>query len=208
LESIAINREAGRDLAKYIAENYFDDPKEAKAFVDKINEYIKTSELQDLGYEIYNPDFLHFYIPSPPSAELLFAQKLGYDISNILCFGPAGFSDDMQLFFNQFESRADYYAFHKKYTEYEIERNTKHPLQIIEMPKCNTFEELKKILCDPRYDQDSEEHKAWYAEFLKKIKPIQNILDNAKSITDFSGNDGWNIVMNLLSNKIGETSRK
>jgi hypothetical protein len=44
----AENREAARNMAEYIAENYLS-PEEAQAFMDKINEYIKSSEERDLG---------------------------------------------------------------------------------------------------------------------------------------------------------------
>ena len=46
----ADDREIGRNLAEYIAEKYFDDPKEAQAFMDKINEFIKRDEEADEGW--------------------------------------------------------------------------------------------------------------------------------------------------------------
>ena len=50
LETRAANREAARDLAKRIAENYMSDPKEVQAFIDEINKHIEKSELLDKGY--------------------------------------------------------------------------------------------------------------------------------------------------------------
>ena len=51
------DREAGRNLAEYIASTYFDDPKEAQAFMEKINKYLKHDELQDLGWSgLGSPD--------------------------------------------------------------------------------------------------------------------------------------------------------
>jgi hypothetical protein len=47
----------------------------------------------------------------------------------------------------------------------------------------------------------SEENKAWYADFVAKSNMVQNIIDKAKLITDFSGNERWNVVMNLLTAK-------
>ncbi|MCL2283194.1 MAG: hypothetical protein FWC26_07745 [Fibromonadales bacterium] len=52
----AADREAGRNLAEYIASTYFDDPKEAQAFMEKINKYLKHDELQDLGWFSVSPD--------------------------------------------------------------------------------------------------------------------------------------------------------
>ena len=43
----ADDREIGRNLAEYIAEKYFDDPKEAQAFMDKINWFIERGERND-----------------------------------------------------------------------------------------------------------------------------------------------------------------
>lgn len=47
LERQAAQREDGKKLAEYIAQNYFDDPDEAKAFMDKVNEVIADSEKRD-----------------------------------------------------------------------------------------------------------------------------------------------------------------
>jgi hypothetical protein len=49
----------------------------------------------------------------------------------------------------------------------------------------------------------SEKNKAWYKDFLAKSNLVQNIINNAKLITDFSGNEKWNIVMNLITPKQG-----
>jgi hypothetical protein len=43
-----------------------------------------------------------------------------------------------------------------------------------------------------------EVHDAWKEEFAAKEKLAQGIFDKARKITDFSGNEKWNFVMNLL----------
>jgi len=47
LELTANSREAGKKLAEYIAQNYFNDPDKAKAFMDKINEFAYENEMRD-----------------------------------------------------------------------------------------------------------------------------------------------------------------
>jgi len=47
LELTANSREAGKKLAEYIAQNYFNDPDKAKAFMDKINEIAYKNEMRD-----------------------------------------------------------------------------------------------------------------------------------------------------------------
>jgi len=175
LETRTADREAGRDLAKYIAENYFDDPKEAQAFMDKINKYIKNSELRDQGYVTWCAE-MEPEKPYPPDAKQWFDQKLGY-----------------------VSSREEYHA-------YEVERNTKRPLQYSVLQN-RTWESWKEWVCDPRYDHDFEENRAWYSDFLKKQTSAQNMINNAKlMITDFSSNAKWNVVMNLLSKESNTAS--
>jgi len=52
--------------------------------------------------------------------------------------------------------------------------------------------------CDEKFSMYSEQNKKWYEDFLKKSNLVQGIINNAKMITDFSSNEKWNIVMNLL----------
>jgi len=47
LESQAAQREAGKKLAEYMAQNYFDDPDEAKAFMDIVNKFANEYEKRD-----------------------------------------------------------------------------------------------------------------------------------------------------------------
>jgi len=47
LESQAAQREAGKKLAEYMAQNYFEDPDEAKAFMDMINKFANEYEKRD-----------------------------------------------------------------------------------------------------------------------------------------------------------------
>jgi len=47
LELTAKSREAGKKLAEYIAQNYFNDPDKAKAFMDAINEDAHENEMRD-----------------------------------------------------------------------------------------------------------------------------------------------------------------
>jgi galactose-1-phosphate uridylyltransferase len=43
-----------------------------------------------------------------------------------------------------------------------------------------------------------EVHDTWKEEFAAKEKFVQGIIDNAKKITDFSNNEKWKAVMDLL----------
>jgi hypothetical protein len=176
-EAFAANREAGRDLAKYIAENYFDDPKEAQAFMDKINQYIKNSELRDQGYVTWGAE-IEPIKPNPPGKlERWFIEK-GYDY-----FDKSSFYERLKEF------DEEYGAYHKKYGQIPGKFQK----------EAFSWEEMKEMECDPRYSMYSEKNKTWYANFLQKANSIQNIINNAKLITDFSSNEKWNVVMNLLS---------
>lgn len=50
VEERAINREIGMQNARYIAETYFDNPDEAKAFMDEINRFYEKDILREKGY--------------------------------------------------------------------------------------------------------------------------------------------------------------
>jgi hypothetical protein len=176
-EAFAANREAGRDLAKYIAENYFDDPKEAQAFMDKINKYIENSELRDQGYTVFWAE-MEPVKPNPPGKLERWFMEKGYDY-----YDKSSFHERLKEFDNEYE------AYHKKYGQipYKFQK------------EAFSWEEIKEMECDPRYSMYSEKNKAWYANFLQKANSVQNIINNAKLITDFSSNEKWNVVMNLLS---------
>jgi len=176
-EAFAANREAGRDLAKYIAENYFDDPKEAQAFMDKINQYIKNSELRDQGYVTWAAEWEPVKPNPPGKLERWFMEK-GYDY-----FDRSSFHERLKEFDKEYE------AYHKKYGNIPFKFQK----------EAFSWEEMKEMECDPRYSMYSEKNKAWYANFLQKANSVQNIINNAKLITDFSSNEKWNVVMNLLS---------
>ena len=51
LEERAINRELGMKHAEYIAENYFKDPDEAKAFLDRVKLEYENDILREKGYD-------------------------------------------------------------------------------------------------------------------------------------------------------------
>ena len=51
VEERAINRELGMKHAEYIAENYFDDTDEAKAFLDRVKLEYENDILREKGYE-------------------------------------------------------------------------------------------------------------------------------------------------------------
>ncbi|MDR2593163.1 MAG: hypothetical protein LBC87_00125 [Fibromonadaceae bacterium] len=177
-EAFAANREAGRDLAKYIAENYFDDPEEAQAFMDKINKYIKNSELRDQGYTVWFAE-MDPVKPQPPNKLQRWFMEKGYSF-----VGPRDSSFEERLK----EFGEEYEAYHKKYGNIPF-KFQKEPF---------TWEEIKEMECDPRYSMYSEKNKAWYADFFKRVASAQDIINNAKLITDFSSNEKWNVVMNLL----------
>ena len=84
----------------------------------------------------------------------------------------------------------EYEAYHKKYGQFPGKFQK----------EAFSWEECKEMETDSRYSMYSEKNKAWYADFFKKINSAQNIINNAKlMITDFSSNEKWNVVMNLLS---------
>jgi len=192
-EALAANREAGRDLAKYIAENYFDDPEEAKKFMEQMNKYIKNSELRDQGYTVWSVE-MEPVKPQPPDNFHRLLEQKGYTnrYYELLQKVKPGYMGD------------EFYEWAKIWTEINDElfayyEKNPAPYKVWE---SLTWEEHKELNCDPKFDMFSEENKAWYAGFLEKIKSAQSVFENAKLITDFSGNEKWNIVMNLLSNKI------
>jgi hypothetical protein len=67
LESTAKSREAGKKLAEYIAENYFNDPDKAKAFMDSINENIRENEMRD-------ENTLNFWVENEKKMRAISAQ--------------------------------------------------------------------------------------------------------------------------------------
>lgn len=61
VEERAANRETALKHASYIAENYFDDPDEAKAFLDGINKFAENDIMREKGYIVLdNSDFAPF----------------------------------------------------------------------------------------------------------------------------------------------------
>jgi hypothetical protein len=176
LENQAANREAGRDLAKYITENYFDDPKEAKAFMDKIDGYIRHSELLDKGYYKSAPDEFELWL-----------KKHGREDN-----------DESREEFNNARK-----AYNKDNPTYWLDTERTHRMYFEKSPShidgSVIVATLREANCDPRSSMLSEEYKAWYSAFDAKVNFVQSIIDNAKQITDFSGNEKWNNLMNLLS---------
>ena len=218
LETRAANREAARDLAKRIAETYMSDPKEAQAFIDEINKHIEKSELLDKGYFDWGDRLAP---PEPPSDDERW-NKANWD----KYFGHLGISYEdgkgekilTSLFVKAFQDPGSVSAEEREAMDaYRAMRHDMITESMAYARKVNTphkfwpdgsegpsWEETKEMNCDPRFSMYSEENKAWYKDFLAKSNLVQNIIDNAKLITDFSGNEKWNIVMNLLTPKQGE----
>jgi len=202
-ETRAANREAARELAKYIAENYIDNPDEAQAFIDKINKYIEDSEKLDKGYV----DWGKGLVPPDPMSDddkWLMANWDKYFSHlnvratiteyNTLCFDLTSVSYD--------EFREAMSAALKDRMEESMAYAKKNNPPYKFWPDGSggpSWEERKDINCDPRHSQYSEQNKAWYKEFFAKGNFLQDLINKAKSTTDFSGNERWNIVMNLLS---------
>jgi len=149
---------------------------EAEAFMDKINKYIKNSELRDQGYVTWMAEWEPVKPNPPDKLERGFMEK-GYDY-----FDRSSFHERLKEFDEEYE------AYHKKYGNIPFKFQK----------EAFSWEEMKEMECDQRYSMYSEKNKAWYANFLQKANSVQNIINNAKLITDFSGNEKWNIVMNLL----------
>ena len=206
LETRIANREAARDLAKRIAENYMSDPKEAQAFIDEINKHIKDSELIDKGYVdcgfgLTPPDpmndFDKFVLANWDKhfGNIEGARVSVNEFNSLNWFIPASKVDEFKA-----ARRAIIEDLSKVASAHFSELNTPYK----SWPDGSggpSWEEKKEMNCDPRYSMHSEENKAWYADFVAKSNMVQNIINNAKSITDFSGNERWNVVMSLLTPK-------
>ena len=211
LETRAANREAARDLAKHIAENYISDPKEAQAFIDEINKRIEDSELIDKGY-VNSPKGL-----TPPDPmrgddrfilanwDKYFGHIEGLSVS-VNEYNQLSWHYSEGASFEAHEAQSE--AYHAAITAYIEEavaysKTVNTPQKFKFWPDGSggaSWEERKEMNCDPS-SKYSEQNKAWYADFLVKSNLVQNIINNAKSITDFSGNERWNVVMSLLTPK-------
>jgi hypothetical protein len=233
LETRAANREAGKDMAKYIAENYFSDPEQARKFMDSINKFAEMSEARDKGYliascnkdlmspELARSGFLSFVpsimdIPVKPEAQSDFEkwlEKKGYRSNNIVSTSSYGSSYLERVFYDSNGAKIDVRHIKNEYEEVLKAYEAAHPGSSIPRPWIFdssgdwTFPPTAKnwneglsweMTCDPKYSMSSEENKAWYDEFDAKAKLAQSIIDNAKKITDFSSNNMWNDLMNLL----------
>ena len=89
VEERAINRETAIKNAEYIAQNYFDDPDEAKAFLDGINRFAENDIWREKGYIVFDnsdmPPFKSYTMPNAPEGYIngnAYAKKLG--VSNIM----------------------------------------------------------------------------------------------------------------------------
>jgi hypothetical protein len=206
LETQAANREAARDLAKRIAETYMSDPKEAQAFIDEINKRIEDSELIDKGY-VNSSKGLTPPDPMDDHDRFILANWDKY-------FGHLGISPKVNEF-NKLDWNGSGVpieeigkALHSARKDF-IEEALAH-FQKVNTPQKfwpdgsegPSWEEKKEM--NTRYSMYNEENKAWYADFLAKSNLVQNIINNAKLITDFSGNERWNMVMNLLTAQQGD----
>lgn len=220
LETRAENREAAKNLAKHIAETYFTDPEEAQSFLDMINELADASEALDKGYatdslfsgnpisEWYKSDkedrgsltsFLELKKPLPmhSSGEYRWTET-----------GIKGWAEAMARINKQVEENS------KKFwnTDPKLIEDRLKALDVKQSPP-DQYEYYNKLPEDFSEEgawdkvvgylsywgnvgfQQAEATQAWYADFMKNEQTI----NNAKLITDFSGNQKWNIVMKLLS---------
>jgi hypothetical protein len=199
-------------LAKYIADNYFDNPEEAKAFMDKINKYIETSELLDKGYE-YRGDDGQLYKPIPSEFEL-WLKKNEYAESFLDArkeYSEYELGELMNKYIKEYNVepiRATAFEIWLKdngyanslqnaYGKYGTNGIEKLYQDVYRKEVKDEWDEIRLFNCHPS-NILIEENKAWYAEFDAKVNLAQSIIDNAKKITDFSGNEKWNAVMNLL----------
>ena len=71
VEERAIKRETGLRHAEYIAQNYFEDPDEAKAFMDGVMRFYENDVMRDKGYIVLDGSniapFRHYSTPGAPS---------------------------------------------------------------------------------------------------------------------------------------------
>jgi len=203
LETRAANREAARDLAKHIAETYMSDPKEAQAFIDEINKRIEDSELIDKGYVnsakgltppdpmrdderwvLANWDKYFSHLGTSPKVNEY--NQLDWNGSGVSIFeiGEA-----------MHNARKDFIEEALAYAQKVNTPNKFWP----DGSEGPSWEEKKEL--NTKYSMYNEENKSWYNDFLAKSNLVQNIIDNAKLITDFSGNERWKGVMSLLTAK-------
>jgi hypothetical protein len=187
LEMRAEDRAAGRDIAKYIAEIYFNNPEEAKDFLDKINAYIELSENMDKGYGFWGKEG-PINQPEPDQFEL-WLEKKGY----------------LKEYRKKKETRKKHevYEYFREIDEEYIDECIAYGEEIggydYKMPEeALSWEEMKEINCS-KNSMLSEEFKAWYGAFDANVSLVQNIIDNAMKITDFSSNEKWNFIINLLN---------
>ena len=83
-ETRAMNREEGKMLAEYISQNYFENPDEAKAFMDTIDKWAFKSEMRDKGYMVMNSVHSDMIWKEQPDYFKTWASENGYgdDIRN------------------------------------------------------------------------------------------------------------------------------
>jgi hypothetical protein len=162
LQMRAEDREAARNIAEYIAENYLN-PEEAQAFMNQINKYIESSEMRDIGGR----------------KESLFVPE-------------SKLPDDLQ--FNRWRERPGNKEAYESISQ-KHDPDTGAPTEMLKKLLAEYDKETMAYLESSKY---SEENFARYAKFEAKEKLAQGIFDKAKKITDFSGNEKWNLVMNLL----------
>jgi hypothetical protein len=73
-EERAINRETGMRHAQYIAQNFFDNPDEAKAFLDGIQQFYDNDVLREKGYTVIEGSdiapFRSYTMPNAPKGHM------------------------------------------------------------------------------------------------------------------------------------------
>jgi hypothetical protein len=219
LETRTADREAGKNMAKYIAENYFDNREEAQAFMDTINKLAEISEALDKGYVISMQAYKDARNTENYGTNLSDEDKLSISSSVIFDIKlevpeppkpPSDFDRWLEKkeytdLFNNSRDPKEILKIMNEYKEEISDYEKANPESSISKPWESSFLSWE-MSCDPKYSMFSEENKTLYEalheEFLEKAQLTQTTIDNAKLTTDVSSNEKWNAFMNLLGVKL------
>jgi hypothetical protein len=227
LQMRAENREAARNLAGYIAENYLYNPEEAQTFMAQINKYIENSESRDKG------GHKELFVEFDMYAEESFAQKTINNAKLITDFsGNEKWNSVMDLLtakanapgtienciFNALDGKVDNAAnvaiqlANMIFDPRQLSENREGENWALIFTDSEEWEaraanreagrDLVNYIAENFID-DPEEAEKFIEQMEKYIKNSElqdqdHAIDNAEKITDFSDNEKWNFVMNLL----------
>ncbi|MDR1829859.1 MAG: hypothetical protein LBQ76_03725, partial [Candidatus Fibromonas sp.] len=181
-ETRAMNREEGKMLAEYLSQNYFEDPEEAKAFMDTISKWAYKSEMRDKGYMFMNSVHSDMIWKERPDYVKMWANENGY----------GNLWDDNGHMKYDIDSK-EYQSFRRAYDAAQMEYFYKNPPPYKEVmtvreylsevdPECLTSGESVNLLAGPGdLPGIYQEHwQSWLEQFRSNEKAVQSVIDNAK----------------------------